>query len=114
MSQHVFETVCGEESVLVMMGWDRPLHGFFLEVSSLDSEDDELYSHMLDPDLVSCNGMSENIEYFVEKLRFMEISVPDLMIQEVLSDALDNVGNRMVRYAADGTIQADTLERQRA
>lgn len=103
MSQHIYNTTRKGIKVQVLMGWDRPLGGFFLVVEDKQALDDcYLYSNLDDPTLIPCMGLPRNIAYFQVKLVELGLHVPDQMIQEILNDQKNNVGNRVVYYDAEG------------
>lgn len=105
MSQHIFITTRKEKRVKVLMGWDRPLLGFFLVVEDIDAVDDSyIYSNLEDQTLFSCMGLPKNIAYFQVKLAELGVLVPDQMILEILSDKERNIGNRVVNYDKDGNM----------
>jgi len=107
MSQHHFATMLQGRPVEVLMGWDRPLQGFFMLVSRGDAGDDEdeyLYCNLDDHALVRCGGLPAAMDHFVVQLRKLGIEVPPAMLAEVERDAVVNAGNRFVVYGADGRV----------
>jgi hypothetical protein len=116
MSQHIFSTQCNGKPVVVLMGWDRPLQGFFLVVeedneSDADDHADEsdesdgyVYSNMEDPDLIPWMGLPPTIDPFLAKLQDLGITIPARMVAEIQADAMANVGNRYVTYDESGAI----------
>ena len=105
MSQHLFSTQCNGKAVVVLMGWDRPLQGFFLVVEEDDDEADEyVYSNMEDPALIRWMGLPPTIDPFLTKLLELGITIPARMIEEIRADSLANVGNRHVVYDESGEI----------
>lgn len=102
MSQHVFKTRHEGFPVTVIMGWDRPLHYFFLVIERDDAGDDEeafLYSNLNEP---TPFGMS--LDYYQGVLARLGIGVPRQMLVEVARDGRENVGNRRVDYRPDGAV----------
>jgi NADPH-dependent 2,4-dienoyl-CoA reductase/sulfur reductase-like enzyme len=105
MSQHLFSTHCNGKPVVVLMGWDRPLQGFFLVVEEDDEKSDGyVYTNMDDPALAPWMGLPPTIDPFLAKLQELGITVPSCMVEEIRSDAARNVGNRYVTYDESGTI----------
>lgn len=107
MSQHSFHTAHRERPVQVLMGWDRPLSGYFLVVERLDTEDDDeryLYSN-LDEEI----SHPPSVEPFLKVLQELGIKVPPEMIEEVQADGMRNVGNKIVRHVmgASGVYRRD-------
>ena len=103
MSQHYFDTTIGGEAVTVMMGWDRPLQGYFMLIESTQREG-YIYSHLQDIDLVKCDGFASSIDYFIDKMRELGVAVPSRMLAEVGADGESNVGNRYVSYGVEGGV----------
>ena len=103
MSQHYFDTTCAGEPASVLMGWDRPLQGYFMVIDSA-RRDEYVYSNLEDLALAHCGGLSRSLDYFVEKLRELGVSVPARMLSEIRADAVSNVGNRHVAYGVDGNV----------
>jgi hypothetical protein len=107
MSQHFFTTTHEGRPVELLMGWDRPLQGFFMLVSRGDAGDDEveyLYCNLDDHALVRCGGLPAAMDHFVVQLRALGIEVPPAMLAEVERDAEVNAGNRFVVYDSDGRV----------
>ena len=106
MSQHSFATTFENRPVKVVMGWDRPLQGYFCFVERQDAgagEAEYLYSNLDDRALARRMGFSPSTDYFTEKLMALGIAVPRTMIAEVRLDCAMNIGNRYVRHQADDT-----------
>lgn len=105
MSQHVFESQHQGKQISILMGWDRPLQGFFMVIEVNDSED-YLYTNLDDPKLAPFHGLPASLDHFIEKLGELGLAIPARMMQEIQDDAFANAGNRYVRYAPDGTVRA--------
>ncbi len=99
MSQHFFKTTHKGEVITVMMGWDKPLQGFFMVIEDKTSGDDGfIYSNLEDPELAQSGGFAQSIEPFVNKLGELGIEVPIEMLECVEMDGIFNVGNKVVHY----------------
>jgi hypothetical protein len=98
MSQHFYSTELDGQPVTVMMGWDRPLQGFFMLIEPGPEDDEYLYSNLDDPALDEWFGLPTSLDHFIATLAGFGLQVPDRMIAEVLADAAQNVGNRVVRH----------------
>jgi hypothetical protein len=134
MSQHFFQTMFEDHPVSVLMGWDRPLQGFFMTVQRIggplvepadasgetiacvdansdgfddEDEDDFVYSNHSDPGLARSWGLSASLTYFTNKLEELGLVVPEAMLKGVAQDGERNVGSRYVEYEADGSIKPD-------
>ena len=127
MSQHHFETVHGSNRVDVVLGWDRPLHHFFLWVERLgvpcnappapelafaDAEESAEYDGPKEPleefiyhNLDDTGSMGADLNYFRSKLAALGVTVPETMFTQVLRDKALNIGNRYVVYRPDGTFE---------
>ena len=102
MSQHLCHSKYNGRPVTVLMGWDRPLQGFFLTVEDADQDLDYVYCNLDDDSLVAFGGLPPSLDHFTDVLRQLGIDVPAAMIAAVLEDGANNVGNRFVRYGDDG------------
>ena len=111
MSQHFFKTNFNGDAVWCMLGWDRPLQGFFCLVSLVDDSqfdgEGTLYSNLDDPQLEHSNGFSPEIGYFRKVLEGMDISLPTPMLDAIQVDAVVDRGNRGVVWNASGEIVSD-------
>lgn len=104
MSQHIAIIEHNSRSTRVLMGWDRPLQGFFLVISYCDTQDDEsefLYCNLDDKELRKCWGLPKSFDHFETVLKNLNITVPREMIDETRKDQCNNVGNRVVVYNTD-------------
>lgn len=106
MSQHFYITKKNNETITICMGWDRPLQGFFMVVetnkkpqSDEDLDSKYLYHNMEDEALFEYDGLCRDLEYFKKKLKKLNFSVPASMIDEIMSDAIFNVGNKTKVHA---------------
>lgn len=104
MSQHVFASEYQGKPISILMGWDRPLQGFFM-VIEVDGADEYIYTNLDDPTLAPFHGLPDSIDHFVEKLGELGLALPARMVQEIQNDSLANVGNRYVTYEQDGTVR---------
>lgn len=101
MSQHHLTMLHNGAPIHIQLGWDRALHEFFMHVEKLIAHDDDdevspyLYSTFEDHELRS--GCL-NLEYFLDKLRSLDITLPAQMIDDLELDKQKNVGNKHVVY----------------
>lgn len=107
MSQHTCTVFHQGLPVTILMGWDRPLQGFFMDIQWLEGSDDEdddhyLYSNLDDPALDRFAGLPPDLEHFICILRALGLVIPAQMLLELRCDQLDNVGNRWVCHDAVG------------
>lgn len=99
MSQHYFNTQHQGRPIRVLLGWDRPLQGFFMVIERMDAKDDEsdyLYSNLTDEDLPV--SQPQEIAPYLQRLEEFGIVIPQKMLPEVLSDREQNVGNKVVHH----------------
>ena len=115
MSKHCIETKAADgREVTIQIGWDKPLREFYAvaEVKASASgnvcasepeSDDEayLYSNLADMDLAPFGPKAPTLDYFVEKLKSLGVSLPDSVIVAVRKDGENNVVNRFVRYTPE-------------
>lgn len=100
MSRHHLRTARGTSPLLVVMGYDRPLNEFFLQLwdDAPDAEADEpAYSSMDEP-----AADWRDIATLVRRLEELDIPVPRSMIDAVVADGVQRAGNRIVEHAPDG------------
>ena len=106
MSQHSFNTTLEGRRVIVVVGYDRPLRGFFCFVEKCDADDTEedefVYSNLNDLKLASCYGLSKSLDYFKGVLRDLGLQVPASMFEQSELDMRGNVGNRCVSHNEKG------------
>ncbi|MBQ4775628.1 hypothetical protein [Pectobacterium versatile] len=107
MSRHYFTTSHKGFPTTLYLGWDRPMQYFFLviekpeeqiEDDTCDEHDIYLYSNLQERD-----PFGHGLDYYRAVLLHFQITVPESMFTEVLRDAENNVGNRVVIYQADGS-----------
>lgn len=107
MSQHYFRTTYENRPVTVVVGYDRPLRGFFCFVeradgAATDDTDEFVYSNLDDPKLAASMGFSKSVDYFKRRLADLGLVVPASMFIESERDRLGNVGNRQAWHEANG------------
>lgn len=109
MSRHYFKTEYSGKPVEVLMGFDRPLDGFFMVIDYLeepeDDEDEEddgyIFSNLWQED-----PHPQTLKPYVDKLAELKISVPTEMIEEIEEDGRLKMGNKNVRHSVvDGTYE---------
>lgn len=97
MSQHFLMSTHEGAPIRIIMGWDRPLQGYFMVIEYLDRDEEYLYSNLDDVSL-GWGSISPSIDYFVQKLAALGLAVPAEMIADIVQDGVMNVGNRCVYY----------------
>ncbi len=96
MSQHYCRTSMNNKPVEVLMGWDRPLQGFFMVIFDLSSPkamEDMIYSNLNER-----NPYPKVLDPFANKLEEMGIQVPKTMLEEVEEDKSFDAGNKLRRH----------------
>ena len=86
MSRHVFQTKKNGEDVLVTMGWDRPMQGYFMVI--FDKDEDVIYSN-LDHEVPH----PPTPDRFICYLNDNKITIPDQMLEKLFEDGARNAGN---------------------
>lgn len=91
--RHTQKAVYNKRPVIVAMGWDVPLQGYFMTVEPVEEDnpdaDDEtgmIYSNLDDKEVPGRNGMAPDIEHFKKRLLQMQIEVPPEFFGKVLAD----------------------------
>jgi hypothetical protein len=108
MSQHHFYTEHNGEKTHVLMGWDRPLQGYFLVVSKESDIDTPYWSNL---ECEDCHP--KTLSPFMTKL--VELKVPEEMLNEVKMDASQNMANKQVihRITKEGYEQINNIDPSR-
>ena len=101
MSRNHAQARCGAQDVLVVAGYDRPLHEVFLQVltahhSDPGAEEEVLYASVHEPwrdwpDVATVTG----------QLARLGIVVPDSPLKAVRLDQRNEAGNRVVEHHTD-------------
>lgn len=113
MSQHHYACTWKGQPITIMMGWDRPLQGYFMVIEHDDfNGDDEgfIYSNLNDPELKPSRGMSQSVGYLLERLIGLGLKVPQRMLDAIEADAKVNAGNREVWYDHKGNVVASVSD----
>jgi hypothetical protein len=100
MSRHHLRTVRGTSPLFVVMGYDRPLNEFFLQLwdDTPGAEAEEpAYSSLDEPE-----ADWRDIATVVRRLEELDVHVPRSMIDAVVADGVQRAGNRIVEHAPDG------------
>lgn len=97
MSRHRYRTQHQGRPVMIDMGWDRPLQGYFMMVVRADAADSE--DMFLFDNLAQTVSHPATLQPFLEQLERMSITVPEEMIEEVDRDGRENCGNKYVEHA---------------
>lgn len=104
MSQHRFTTTLGDTEIVVSMGWDRPLQGFFMTIikgsleppiSTNEDSGEEVY---LFNNLEQTVSHPKELTAYLHELENRGIEIPEQMIAEVTRDGEYNVGNKLVEH----------------
>ena len=113
MSQHCFksQTATGR-AVEVLIGYDRPLNGFFLVVSEAGAAEETdvdvfIYSNLSDVELLDLGGLTLDLEHFKRKLNLLGIALPSPIEAELQEDRRRRVGNRFRLYNGVGQLLSD-------
>ena len=103
MSRHLTRSRHGDQPVLVVAGYDRPLHELFLHViregsegSPRDAAEAFIYDSLDEPgkDWTDINTLTETLVR-------LGIKVPHSLVEQIYHDQTFNVGNRCVEHPAD-------------
>jgi hypothetical protein len=100
MSRHHLRTVRGTSPLLVVMGYDRPLNEFFLQLwhdGTLADAEEPAYSSLDEP-----AADWRDIATVARRLQELGVAVPRSMIDAVVADSVQRAGNRIVEHALDG------------
>lgn len=97
MSRHRFKIEKDGRPILVDMGYDRPLRGFFMVVARADAGDDE--DTYLYDNLSQETSHPGTLAPFLEALDRLKIQIPEQMIVEIEFDQKMNIGNKYVEHS---------------
>lgn len=103
MSRHHLRTVRAGSPLLVVIGYDRPLNEFFLQLwddgPSADA-DEPAYSSLDEP-----AADWRDIATVVRRLEELDVPLPRSMVDAVIADSVNRAGNRIVEHAPDGAVK---------
>jgi hypothetical protein len=102
MSRHHLRTVRNGRPWLVVVGYDRPLNEFFLQLwddAPGADADEPAYSSLHEP-----AADWRDIATVLQRLAELGIEVPGSMIDAVVADSVRRAGNRIVEHAPDGGV----------
>jgi hypothetical protein len=94
MSQHHLSVQHEGVNTHILMGWDRPLQGYFLVIEKDTDEDEPFWSNLIHAD----EPHPKSIEPFLKVLQDLNINIPDSMIEALEEDGRTNAGNREVMH----------------
>ena len=100
MSRHHLRTAVAGVPTLIVMGYDRPLNEYFLQLwvdGPGPDADEPTYSSLDEP-----AADWRDIGTVVRKLGELGVQVPRSMIDAVVADAAVRAGNRIVEHTPDG------------
>ena len=106
MSLHRFTTKLGDTEIVVTMGWDRPLRGYFMTImqvafvpsTATNSDHEEEENSYLFNNLDQINSYPKELTAYLFELENRGIEIPQRMIDEVTMDGVRNVGNKIVEH----------------
>lgn len=101
MSQHTYQTQYKGQEARILMGFDRPMQAFFMDINlKTRFETIPLYASSKDPELQGSFGMSKSIDIFCKRLVDLELSIPEAMLLAVQKDGEDNAGNVVMDHGS--------------
>lgn len=100
MSQHYFPAKSKDgRSFEVLTGWDRPLHGFFLVIEEVGSEDDDhIFSNLNAPPGVEMHP--KTYDRFKEFMDSVGVELPPGLMDALQEDKRTNAGNTQKKWLA--------------
>lgn len=104
MSQHHFYTIHENQKTHVLMGWDRPLQGYFMVITKGKESNDPFWSNLYQEE-----SHPKTIVPYTTLLEQLSIKLPQQMIIEILEDGENNVGNKVVVHNLDDSGYSRTL-----
>lgn len=117
MSQHHCPAKIGEQPVLVVLGWDRSLQGFFLDIERVSKPPKEPESEVVRrvsaapsyvySSLHTKDAFSVDLNVYRKVLAGFGVTLPEAVFSGVEADRRNGVGNRLVKYFPDGSVEKD-------
>lgn len=98
MSQHHFYTIHQDQKTHVLMGWDRPLQGYFMVITKGKECIEPFWSNLSQEE-----SHPKTIMPYIAVLDQFSIKIPQQMIIEILEDGANNVGNKVVVHTLDNS-----------
>ena len=89
MTQHVIRYEQQERVVLI--GWDRPLQGYFLVVE--DFEENPIYCNLDDVE-----AHPKHLQSFIDVLARLNLPLSKEIESELVTDKLENIGNKCAHW----------------
>lgn len=99
MSQHIFYANCAGRPVRVLMGWDRPLAGFFMVVVAKPADGWTLETTYLYNNLEDEESHPLKLDRYLEWLTSQGIRLPPQMILALEVDRMVNRGNLVLIHS---------------
>lgn len=101
MSQHTYQTQYKGQEARILMGFDRPMQGFFMDINlKAKFETIPLYASSKDPELQGSLGMSKSIDIFCKRLVEFDLTIPEAMLLAVQKDGEENAGNVVMDHGS--------------
>lgn len=92
MSQHHFSTTHENRPILIVLGWDRPLQGYFMTVERLDVDESSDEDRYLFSNLEWIESYPLALAPFLNELKKRSIGLPSEIREEVESDGSQDAG----------------------
>jgi hypothetical protein len=96
MSAHTFVTNQTGQHLVITIGWDGPLQGHFMTIFRASGS--KVYSNLDDKRLKKSMGLTPDIYYFISVLTEYGIHLPQVLIDRVNNDRIENIGNCECSY----------------
>lgn len=104
MSQHTYQTQYKGQEARILMGFDRPMQAFFMDINlKTRFETIPLYASSKDPELQGSFGMSKSIDIYCKRLVEFDLTIPETMLHAVQKDGEDNAGNVVMDHGSSVT-----------
>ena len=94
MSKHCYDTVLGDENISITIGWDNLVKGFFMVIERSSDEDEPFWSNLINHQ----PPFPKTLDSFLRVIKNINIDIPQQMIDELLEDQKNNIGNKHVAH----------------
>lgn len=93
MSRHTFHGTYQNEAVTVVIGWDPPLRGFFMNIDNGRHDENGMPLYTSLADAQTAFGHTQSLDHYLQVLKTFGIELPEEMVAALEQDRVNNAGN---------------------
>jgi len=97
MSQHIYKTAYHGQPIEILLGYDKPMDGYFMVIEFTDPAIDDdfyLYSNLFEDE-----PFVPTLDRYLAVLSNLGITLPQPIIEEVLEDGRNKAGSKCVLHS---------------